>query len=871
MAFNSSDIQRRFCVQSRSGFKTRLAFFVCVVGVAISAPAYSQGLNTAATNSTGLNTAATNSTGLSTTGANTAALKSAVTNVANPDWLGLTLWYKEPAAQWNHALPVGNGRLGAMIFGGTATEHIQLNEETFWSGGPYDPTNPGGAAALPEIQRLLFAGEVDKAHDLFGRTMMGIPYEQMKYQSLGDLWLFFPGHEEVTDYRRELNIDEAISRVSYRVGGVGYTREVFSTAVDQVIVVRITADQPGALTFSAELHGARNQTHSNYGTGYFWWEGVPPDGLKIYGKSDDYLGIEGKLRYEARLIARSDGGEIEVDYKTLHVRNATSATLIIAAATNFVNYKDVSADQVARVDEVLRKIEGRSYEQMKADHMAEHRSWFRRVSIELGNEHLTDIPTAERITRFADHPDPDLAALYYQFGRYLLIASSRPGTEAANLQGIWNDMANPWWDSKYTVNINLPMNYWLAESTNLSELTEPLTRLIREVSEAGASVAREHWGAGGWVLHQNTDLWRATAPMDGPSWGAWPVGGAWLTTHLWEHYLYTGDEEYLREVYPLMKGAVLFISDILVEHPETGWLVTAPSNSPENFPDRPGNVRFFDEVTGSYLKARTMAIGPTMDMEIIREVFRNFAAAARHLGRDEDIVEKISAQREQLAPMQIGKHGQIQEWIVDWDELEPEHRHISHLWGLYPGSQITPETTPELAEAAALTIRRRGTGGCGWSYSHKVGFWARLFEAEPALAEFRALLTESSLPNLFSLCGRALQVDGNFGTTAAITEMLLQSHGGELRLLPALPAEWSTGSVKGLRARGGFQVDIDWSDGKLVSASLRSDLGKTCVIKTSRRVRITSSGQDVATNAAGGDQLIFETTPGAVYRIEVLD
>ncbi|MBT3448474.1 MAG: glycoside hydrolase family 95 protein [Bacteroidetes Order II. Incertae sedis bacterium] len=787
----------------------------------------------------------------------------------------LKLWYNQPAPQWNHALPVGNGRLGAMVFGETAAERIQLNEETFWAGGPYDPTNPGGAEALPEIQRLLFAGEVNKAHDLFGRTMMGKPYEQMKYQSLGDFWMFFPGHEEVTDYRRELDLDQAISTVSYTLDGVRFTREVFSTAVDQAIVVRVSADQPGALTFTAELHGARNQQHSNYGTGYFWWEGVPPNGLKVWGKSDDYLGIEGKLRYEARLIAESDGGEIEVDYKTLHVRGATSVTFKIAAATNFVNYKDVSADQEARVAETLDKIVDRSFEDMKADHVVEHQGWFRRVSMALGNDleidnALADLPTDERIERFKDESDPSLAALYYQFGRYLLIASSRPGTEAANLQGIWNDMANPWWDSKYTVNINLPMNYWLAESGNLSELTEPLTRLIRDVSEAGVSVAREHWGADGWVLHQNTDIWRATAPMDGPSWGAWPVGGAWLTTHLWEHYLYTEDEAYLKEVYPLMKGAVLFISDILVEHPDTGWLVTAPSNSPENFPARPGNGRFFDEVTGSYLKARTMAIGPTMDMEIIREVFQNFASAANQLGVDAELVETVTNQRSRLAPIQIGKHGQIQEWIVDWDEIEPDHRHISHLWGLFPGSQITPEDTPEHAEAAARTIGRRTTGGCGWSYGHKVGFWARLREADSALHEFRAHLTGSSLPNMFSLCGRALQVDGNFGTTAGMTEMLMQSHRGELVLLPAVPDEWSTGSVEGLRSRGGFEVDLVWSDSVPVSAQIRSDLGNRLIIRSDSRIRVTSSGSTVKVDNADG-RSSFETRAGATYQVEFMN
>jgi alpha-L-fucosidase 2 len=786
------------------------------------------------------------------------------------NWANLTLWYQQPASEWNHALPVGNGRLGAMVFGDTATERIQLNEDTFWAGGPYDPTRPGGAASLPEIRRLLFAGDVEKAHDLFGRTMMGRPYEQMKYQPLGDLWLFFPGHEDVTEYRRELNLDEAVSRVSYRVNGVKYTREVFSSAVDQVIVVRIAADRPGALTFSAELHGARNQAHSNYGTGYFWWAGVPPNGLRIYGKSDDYLGIEGKLRYEARLVARSEGGEVEVDYKTLQVRGATTATFRIAAATNFVNYRDVSADPIARVEKVLRDVAGRSYEQIKADHIAEHRSWFRRVSLRIGNVSPPALPTDERIRRFAANPDPGLAALYYQFGRYLLIASSRPGTQAANLQGIWNDNPNPWWDSKYTININLPMNYWPAESTNLSELTEPLTRLIREVSETGKSVAREHWGARGWVVHQNTDLWRAAAPMDGPSWGAWPVGGAWLTTHLWEHYLFTGDEDYLREVYPVMRDAVLFLSDILVEEPDHGFLVTAPSSSPENFPGFPGNGRFFDEVTGAYLKARTMTYGPTMDMEILREVFENFRLAATHLGRDADLVEKVMQQKARLAPLQIGKHGQIQEWIVDWDEIEPEHRHISHLWGLFPGTQISPEETPSLAKAAATTIRRRGTGGCGWSHGHRMALWARLYEPEPALAELRGLLTESSLPNLFSLCGRALQVDGNFGATAAMTEMLLQSQRGQLRLLPALPAEWSDGSVQGLRARGGFQVDVDWSDGALTSAVLRSDLGKRCVIQSAQRLRVTSGGRDVAQTAVDGDHVSFETSPGGVYRIEPL-
>jgi len=792
----------------------------------------------------------------------------------------LKMWYDKPASEWNHSLPVGNGRLGAMVFGGTEVEHIQLNEETLWSGGPYDPTREGGAEALPEIQRLLFAGDFERAHDLFGRTMMGVPYEQMKYQPLGDLWLSFPGHDSATDYRRELDLDDAIVRVSYVVDGVTFVREVFSSAVDQILVVHMTADRPGALSFSTELHGVRNPDHSNYGTDYFQWDGLPPDGLRITGKSSEYLGIEGKIRYEARVQARSDG-KIWVDYKTLHVDDATEATLVLAAATNFVNYHDVSGSANERVARVLKRVDSRGYRDIRADHIAEYRSFFDRVRLRIGPEGTAAgteagavagaLPTDERIARFATHPDPGLAALYYQFGRYLLISSSRPGTEPADLQGIWNDMSNPWWDSKYTVNINLPMNYWPAESGNLSELVEPLTDLIRDVSETGVRVAREHWGARGWVLHQNTDIWRASAPMDGPSWGAWPVGGAWLTTHLWDHYLYTGDEEFLRDVYPVMKNATIFLSDILVRDPDSGWLVTAPSNSPENFPAWPGNGRFFDEVSGLYLKARTITYGPTMDMQIIRGVFSNFIKAAAHLGRDAVLSDSLSGKIARLAPDQIGKHGQLQEWIVDWDEIEPKHRHLSPLWGLYPGTEISLERTPDLARAAEESIRRRGTGGCGWSYSWKMNLRARLREGNEALDQFRALVTDSSLPNLFSLCGRALQIDGNLGATAGIAEMLLQSQDGEIQFLPALPREWTQGEVSGLRARGGFEIGIRWNEGQLERASVRSDLGSDFLLRTDRRVQVTSDGNGVGLEYPDRDHILFQTVAGNDYQIVSLD
>jgi len=789
----------------------------------------------------------------------------------DPDiWSTYRLWYEAPAPAWDEALPIGNGRLGAMIFGDTARERIQFNEETLWSGGPYDPTVDGASWALPEIQRLLFEGDFARAHDLFGRSMMGVPYEQMKYQPTGDLWIEFPGHEQVEDYRRVLDLDRAIVTVSYRVGDVTYKREIFSTAVDQVIVVRITADRPGAVSFSARLHGVRNPAHSNYGTDYFRMQGLPPNSLQITGKSSDYLGIEGRVRYEARLVAQSEGGSVNVDYRTLRVEGADSATLLIAAATNFNSYRDVTGNPSTRVDEVLRAVQERDYDDLRNAHIKEHRNWFRRLSIDLGSDEAYDLPTDERIARLSDGADPQLAALYYQFGRYLLIASSRPGTQAANLQGIWNEDSNPSWDSKYTVNINLPMNYWPAEVGNLGELVEPLERFLNDVSETGRSVAQEHWGADGWVLHQNSDIWRATAPMDGPSWGAWPMGGVWLSTHLAEKYRFEGDDAFLERVYPILRGAVHFISDILVEHPSLGWLVTAPSNSPENFPAWQGNDRFFDEISGLFLKARTMAVGPTMDMQLIRQIYDDFIEISEKLDRDEELRSLVTEQQKLLAPNQIGKHGQLQEWIEDFDEVEPKHRHLSHLWGVYPGNEITPLKTPDLAEAAAVSIRRRGTGGCGWSYGWKIALWARLYEAAPALHEFKALLLDSSLSNLFSKCSRVLQVDGNFGATAGIAEMLLQSHEAALHFIPTLPDEWSSGRIQGMRARGGFEVGFAWENGALENATVISNLGRVLNIRSQTAMRVRIAQQEFETLLPENGIISFPTRLGETYHLEVV-
>ena len=783
----------------------------------------------------------------------------------------LAVWFRQPASEWNRALPVGNGRLGAMIFGGTGVEHIQLNEETLWTGGPYNPVVKGASKALPEIQRLLFAGDVPKAHDLFGRTMMGVPYEQMKYQPLGDLLLTFPGHDSVTGYRRELLLDSALSRVSYVVNGVTFTREVFVSAPDQAIVIRLAASRPGALTFSATLRGVRNQQHSNYGTEYFQMDGVAPNGLRLTGKNSDYLGIPGRLTYEARMQARTENarGTIAVDYRTLRVTGADTVTIVLAAATSFVNYKDVSGNPINRVRAVLDGTAKRDYNAMLHDHVAEHQQWFGRVHLSLNGtsaDALT-LPTDERIKRFATAPDPDLAALTYQFGRYLLIASSRPGTEAANLQGIWNDNSNPWWDAKYTININLPMNYWPAETANLGEMVQPLERLVSEVAETGVATAREHWGARGWVVHQNTDLWRATTPMDGPSWGAWPVGGAWLMTNLYEHYRFSGDTIDLQRIYPLLRDQTRFLMDILVPYPGKGWLVTAPSNSPENYPAWPGNGEFFDEVSGSSLTAYTMAAGPTMDMHIIRDVFGAFSEAASLLNIDSAFAFEVRAARARLAPNQIGKRGQLQEWLEDWDDLEPQHRHLSPLWGLYPGSEITPERTPALAAAAAVTLDLRGTGGCGWSYAWKMGLRARLYDGEQSLDQLRALLTKSSLPNLFSLCGRALQVDGNLGATAAIAEMLVQSHQDVIRLLPALPTEWADGNVKGLRARGGFEVDVAWAGARVTRASIRAHVTRRCRLQAKGRVTVTTAGRRVPVAQRDADTIEFGVIAGRSYDV----